>query len=347
MTNLTLSFASALNERTKPLLDGSVSPEGIDLVPIVSDPAETFWRQLRFMEFDICEFSLSSYLIAHSQGKDLVAIPAFPSRRFFHTELDCNAAAGINQPSDLRGKRIGVPEYQQTAALWLRGILEHDFGVSQYDVHWYMERPEALSHGGATGFHPPEGISFQRVPPGQSLASLLAAGELDAALVRRSLRKDPSNLLDRSWRIAIDGDWGQVRPVWTDRIAEGKRFFDEHGFIPVNHTYVIRGELLREHPWIALNLFVAFVKAKEVAERTLLETIPMSLVFRTEYLEQTRALLSPDPFPYGLEPNRDVLETLMRYSHEQGFIPELVAWESLFAPSTIDISTAKLRAVRA
>lgn len=339
MPNLTLSFASAINERTKPLLDGTVSPEGIDLVPIVSDPAETFWRQLRFMEFDICEFSLSSYLIARSQGVDLMAIPAFPSRRFMHTELDCNAGAGINSPSDLRGKRIGVPEYQQTAALWLRATLEHDFGVSQYDVDWYMERPEAFSHGGATGFKPPEGISFQRVPAGKTLASMLAAGELDAAMVRRSLRKDPSNLLDRSWR--QEGDWGQVRPVFADRIAEGKRFFDKHGFIPVNHTYVIRGELLREHPWIALNLYVAMAKAKEVAERRLLESIPLSLIFRFEYLEQTRALFGPDPFPYGIEPNRHALETLMRCSHEQGFIPELVPLESLFAPSTHGVSTVK------
>jgi len=340
MSTLTLSFASALNERTKPLLDGSVSPQGIDLVPIVSDPAETFWRQLRFMEFDICEFSLSSYFIARSRGVDLVAIPAFPSRRFMHTELDCNVAAGIDEPSDLRGKRIGVPEYQQTAALWLRGTLEHDFGVSQYDVDWYMERSEALSHGGATGFRPREGISFQRVPAGETLVSMLAAGELDAAMVRRSLRKDPANLLDRSWRIA-DADWGQVRPVFTDTIAEGKRFFDAHGFIPVNHTYVIRGELLRKHPWIALNLYMGFAKAKEVAERTLLESIPLSLVFRWEYLEQAHALFGEDPFPYGLEPNRHALETLMRYSHEQGFIPEIVPLESLFAPSTLDVSTTK------
>lgn len=341
MSNLTLSFASALNERTKPLLDGSVSPEGIDLVPIVSDPAETFWRQLRFMEFDVCEMSLSSYLIGRSQGIDLVAIPVFPSRRFFHTELDCNVAAGIEQPSDLRGKRIGVPEYQQTAALWLRGTLEHDFGVSQYDVHWFMERGEAFSHGGATGFRPPEGISFQRIAPGKSLASMLAAGELDAALVRRSLRKDPANLLDRSWRVAVNGDWGEVRPVWSDRIAEGKRFFDQHGFIPVNHTYVIRGELLRRHPWIALNLYMAFAKAKQVGERTLLESIPLSLVFRWEYLEQTHALFGDDPFPYGLEPNRSVLDELMGYSHEQGLIPELVPVESLFAPSTIGLATTR------
>jgi 4,5-dihydroxyphthalate decarboxylase len=341
MSNLKLSFASALNERTRPLMDGTVGPEGIELVPIVSHPAETFWRQLRFMEFDVCEMSLSSLLIAQSRGIDLQAIPVFPSRRFFQLELDCHADAGIEQPSDLTGMRIGVGEYQQTAALWLRAILEHDFGVSQYDVHWYMERPEELSHGGATGFVPPPGISFQRIPPEESLATMLVSHRLDAAMVRPSMRTERSNLLERSQRMRGAGDWNAVRRVFPDGIAEGRRFFAAHGYIPVNHTYVVRGELLRAHPWIAISLYTAFSKARRLAEERLYESIPLSLVFRWEYLDITREAVGDDPFPYGLEANRTALEDLVAHSHEQGLIPEPVAIEDIFAPSTHDLGSTK------
>ena len=169
MPKLTLSFISAFNERVEPLMDGTVQPEGLELIPTYSNPAETFWRQLKFQEFEIAEMSMSSYMIARSRGAEMVALPVFPSRRLFHTELSYHLDSGVKEPGDLVSKRLGVAEYQQTAALWTRGILEHDFGVSQYRVHWYMERSEELSHGGATGFTPPPGISFQRIPPGGAL----------------------------------------------------------------------------------------------------------------------------------------------------------------------------------
>lgn len=333
--SLRLSFGSNANERTRPLIDGSVSVEGIELIPTVSHPSETFWRQLRFLDFDISEMSLSSFFIAKSRGIDLVAIPAFPSRRFFHIELDCHADAGITHPSDLAGKRIGVAEYQQTAALWLRAVLEHDFGVSQHDVHWYMERAENLSHGGATGFTPPEGISFHRVPPEKSLASMLLRNEIDAAFVRPIRRVAKSNPIDRSQRHSGDA-WEKIVPAFGDGFTEGKRFYGAHGFIPINHTYVIRGELLRQHPWIALNLFKAFIEAKEIGERSLFENIPLSLVFRWEFLDIVREGLGADLFPYGINANRSVLESMIGYSHEQGLIPEPLILDELFAPSTLD-----------
>src|SRR5438132_8166994 len=181
MPKLQLSFISAFNERVDPLMKGVVQAEGVEIVPTYSHPSETFWRQLKFQEFEIGEMSMSSYLIARERGFDMIALPVFPSRRLFHTELSYNTNSGIKEAGDLVGKRIGVGEYQQTAALWQRGILEHDFGVSQYKVHWYMERTEELSHGGATGFTPPTGISFQRIPPDKSMASMLVSNELDAA----------------------------------------------------------------------------------------------------------------------------------------------------------------------
>jgi 4,5-dihydroxyphthalate decarboxylase len=335
MSRLELSFASAVNERTRPLMDGEVVPEGFDLVPIVSDPAETFWRQLRFQEFDICEMSMSSLAIARQGGADLVAIPVFPVRRFMHTELDCHVDAGIDGPGDLAGKRIGIGEYQQTMALWVRAVLEQDFGVSQFDVHWYMERSVEDSHGGE-GFQPLEGISFQRVPPGKSLASMLFAGELDAAIVRRALRKKTTNRIERSARIPGALDPSKIKPVFADGLAEGKRFFDAHGFVPMNHTYVIDGALARKYPWLALNLYNAFVEAKRVAEARIFESIPLSLVFRWEYLELTESIVGKDPFPYGLAANRVAIQELLANSAHQGLTASPVPIEDLFAASTLD-----------
>jgi len=334
VTRLALSFGTRINERVRPLVDGTVRPDGIDLVPTISHPGETFWRQLRFGDFDISEMSLSSFLIAKSQGSDLVAIPAFPSRRFFHTELDARADAGIESPADLAGKRVGVPEYQQTAALWLRGILQHDFGVDPRSIHWFMERGEELSHGGATGFEAPPGITLDRIPDDQSLASMLSDGALDAALVRPNRSVGADNVIERSQRYRGSGEHA-TRPVFGDGITEGRRFFDAHGYIPINHTYVIRGELLRRHPWVALNVYKAFLEAKRVAEKDPLEDIPLSLVFRWEFYSQVQSWFGPDPFPYGVRANREVLERLAAYSHEQGLIPAPVAIDDLFAPSTV------------
>ena len=187
MAKLTLGFISAFNERVEPLMNGTVEAEGVELIPTYSHPAETFWRQLKFGEFEVAEMSMSSYLIARSQGADMIALPVFPSRRLFQTELSYHVDSGITKPEDLADKRLGVAEYQQTAALWIRGILEHDFGVSQYKIHWYMERSEEMSHGGATGFKPPPGISFNRIAPDKSLASTLLANEIGRRPCRQSL----------------------------------------------------------------------------------------------------------------------------------------------------------------
>lgn len=337
MPKLKFSFISNYNERVEPLMNGSVEVEGAELVPTYSDPSETFWRQLKFQEFQISEMSLSSYLIARSRDMDMLAIPVFPSRRFMHMEHSVHLEAGIERAEDLVGKRIGVGEYQQTAALWFRGTIEHDFGVSQFKVDWFMERTEELSHGGATGFTPMAGISFQRIPADKSLASMLVNHELDAAPVGRTFRRE-KNIIDRSTQIrALEADWSKVRPLFRDRVTEGTRYFKEHGFIPANHAYIIRGDVYREHPWLAFNLYSAFVKAKEAAYDRLADTIPSALIFGPEYLAQTRDIFGSDPFPYGIKANLPMLKTLIEYSHEQGLTPEKLRIEDLFAPSTLDL----------
>jgi len=336
MPKLTLSFISAFNERVQPLMNGTIQAEGIELIPTYSPPGETFWRQLKFQEFDIAEFSMSSYLIARSLGLDMIALPVFPSRRLFHTELSVHVDAGVKEPSDLIGKRIGVAEYQQTAALWTRGILEHDFGVSQYKLHWYMERSEEMSHGGSTGFKPPPGISFQRIPPDNSLASMLLSHELDAAAIAGPWTLSKS-IVDRSSRIPGIGDWSKAKPLFPDRMAEGARFFRKHGFLPVNHAYVIRGDIHRKYPWVAFNLYTGFVKAKEYFNGKLVDSIPTALFFGREYLAMTQEMFGSDPYPYGVKANRKMLETLIDFSHEQGLTSKTIKVEELFAESTLDL----------
>jgi 4,5-dihydroxyphthalate decarboxylase len=335
MSKLTLAFISAFNERVEPLMNGTIVADGIELIPTYSHPAETFWRQLKFHEFEVAEMSMSSYLIARSQGADMIALPVFPSRRLFQTELSYHADSRIKQPEDLVGKRLGVAEYQQTAALWIRGILDHDFGVSQYKIHWYMERSEEMSHGAATGFKPPPGISFNRIAGNKSLASTLVNNELDVAHIASPwvLR---ANALDRSSRITGGGDWSKIKALFPDRMVEGARFFKKHGFLPVNHTYIIRGDIYRRHPWVAAKLYDGFVRAKALAREKLVEQIPSALIFGEEYFSMTCGSVGDDPFPYGIKANAAMLDTIIGYSHEQGLTPRQMKVDELFAVETLN-----------
>ena len=337
MPRLRLSLISAFNERVDPLMRGEVQPEGIEIVPTYSHPSETFWRQLKFQEFEVGEMSMSSYLIARERGFDMIALPVFPSRRLFHTEFSYHTDSGIQKPEDLAGKRVGVGEYQQTAALWQRGVLEHDFSVSQFKVHWYMERTEELSHGGATGFTPPPGISFQRIPPDKSMASMLMNNELDAAAINSPWKNAP-NIISRSHRIpGTGGDPSKVKLLFDDRKAEAKRFFQKWGFLPVNHAYTIRGDIYRKYPWAAFNLYSAFVKAKAHFNAKLMDSIPSGLFFGKEYLTMTQEIFGSDPYPYGIKGNRRMLQTLIDFSHEQGLTSKRARVEELFAESTRDL----------
>ena len=181
--NLQLSIGITNNPRTWPILDGTVKPEGIDLIPTVLHPSELFWRQLHFSEFAVSEMSCSSFMIVTGQGDTrFLGLPIFTTRRFFHTTILVSRKSGIEKPADLKGKRVGVPEYQQTAALWTRGVLEHEFGVSPKDMEFWMERTPEKSHGGATGFKPPPGVVVHQVPADKSLGAMMLAGELDATV---------------------------------------------------------------------------------------------------------------------------------------------------------------------
>ena len=332
-----LSFISARNERIAKLLDGEIKVEGAELVWTNSDPSETFWRQLKFNEFEVCEMSFSSLLIAKALGNDMVAIPVFPSRRFMHALLSVNVDSGVETANDLYGKRIGVGEYQQTASLWTRGVLQHDFGVDQFSVDWWMERSEELSHGGATGFKPMDGIKFNRIPEDKSLATMLTRGELDAASIGRAFSAE-RNVIDRSTTIRPKPEeFAKVKPLFPDFMGEGKRFFDTHGYIPANHCYAIRGDVYEKHPWLAFNLYAAFVAAKEAWYAELPSKVPSDLIFGSQYMSQTRSIFGSDPFTYGVRGNEKMINTMIDFSHEQGFIPRKPSMEELFAAPLLNL----------
>jgi 4,5-dihydroxyphthalate decarboxylase len=334
---LRLSFVTGRNERVEPLLKGAVDIEGVELIPTYSDPSETFWRQLNFWEFELSEMSISSYLIARSHGADMVMLPIFPSRRFMHMEHSFHVDSGIKGPEDLTGKRVGVGEYQQTASLWFRGVMQHDFNVDQFSVDWYMERSEVFSHGGATGFKPMDGIKFHRIPEDKSLASMLVSHEIDAAPVGRAFSRE-WNIIDRSTTIrAQDADWSKVKPLIPDRMAESERFVKKYGFVPSNHGYALRGDVYRANPWLPFNLYKAFLESKRYWQEHFTESIPSALFFGNQYIQMTKKIVGDDPFVYGVKGNRDMLQTSIDFSFEQGFIPEKPKVEELFAEQLRDL----------
>ena len=326
---LQFSIGLTSNPRTWPIVDGQVRPDAIDLVPTVLHPSELFWRQLRFSEFDVAEMSVSSLLMAKSKGDDrFVGIPVFTTRRFFHTGILVRRAAKIEVPGDLKGKRVGVPEYQQTAALWARGVLQHEFGVAPKDMEFWMERSPSHSHGGATGFAPPPGVTVHRIPLEKNIGSMMLSGELDAVLF---YLVDP-NLIDRS--TANLSTHPDIKTLFPDPLAEGIRYHRKTGLYPINHGMVIRRELDEKHPWAVLNILKAFNRANEVANSQRLE--------HTEYHVET-GLLPADAgtalrvpiVSHGIAANRRVLETVAQYSLEQGLTPRLMQLDELFAASAM------------
>jgi 4,5-dihydroxyphthalate decarboxylase len=324
--NLQLSIGITNNPRTWPIIDGTVKPEGIDLIPTVLHPSELFWRQLHFSEFAISEMSCSSFMIAI--GRDdtrFLGLPLFTTRRFFHTSILVARKAGIDKPSDLKGKRVGVPEYQQTAALWARGVLQHEFGVEPKDMEFWMERTPEKSHGGATGFKAPPGVTVHQIPADKSIGAMMLAGELDAVLHYLADR----NLVDRSRAdLASHPDFKYLFP---DPIAEGIRYYRKTGLVPINHQAVIRRDVWEKEPWVVLNLIKAFNRANEIANAQRVEHVQDHLA---------TGLLAGDAktpvIHHGVKANRKVIETIAQYSLEQDLTKRPIKVDEIYAPNALD-----------
>ena len=321
---LRLTLAAGHYDRTEALRDGRVRPEGVDLTYLMLPVEEIFWRMAQYREFDVAEFSLGGYLVRRGRGADdLIAIPAFLSRFFRHSGVFVHAAAGIERPEDLRGKRVGVPEYQMTAAVWVRGFLSDDYGVRPQDVEWVQG---GLEDPGRIPFEPaePPGVTVGFAPADRSLAQMLAAGEIDALVTART----PST---------FDRRGGPVRRLFADPWAVERDYYQRTGVFPIMHTVAIKREVLDADPWVASTLFKAFSEAKDLALADLTQTsaLPISLPFLVAHAYETTALMGDDFWPYGVEEaNRQALETFVRYMHEQGLIPQPMPIESLFPAST-------------
>ncbi len=330
-STIDLSIALSDNERTRPVLQGRFQPQGIRLLPTCVHPSEMFWRQLKFGDFDVSEMSMSSLIISISRGDNRwVAIPIFTMRRFFHTDVLVRRDSGITKPLDLRGKRVGVPEYQQTAAIWSRGILQHEFDVHSREIEWFMERGPDKSHGGSTYFSPPTGVKLNQIPPTTNIGEMMVNGELDATL----LYIPDKNLVDRSRVDLLQHP--DITTMFSDPLGERQRYFSKTSIYPINHTMVIKRSVLEKYPWAALNIFHTFIAAKNDVE---VETkASLDSYFDTGLLDKSAQLaLKTDVKAYGLKAARNVLELVAHFVHEQGLTDRLVKLEEIFAPSTLDL----------
>lgn len=327
--NLPVSYAGHVSDRVQDLYYGKVVPEGIDLHYLRLQPFEAFNRMVRG-DFDCSEMSFSTYVIQRARGQmPFVAIPVFPSRTFRHSAIYIHTRSGIVSPQDLAGRRIGVPEYQMTAAVWTRGMLQHEYGVSPAACSWFT--------GGLTsaGRRPivaveVEGVSIKHVPD-HTLSEMLAAGELDAVIAPQP----PPSFTQGHEAVAR---------LFPDYPAAERAYWRKTRIFPIMHVVVLRKELFETHPWVAVSLYQAFEQARRNAMDMLRTQEPpaLSWPWAFEHGREIRELMGEDFWPYGIEPNRREIETLCRYVAEQGLAPRAPAVDELFAPNVAESAMWKL-----
>ena len=323
---LQLSLGMSGNPRTRAILDGRVKPEGIEFVCTEVHASELFWRQLRFADFDVSEMSVSSYMMSVAAGDTRwVGIPVFTTRRMFQFRVLVRKDRGIDKPVDLKGKKMGVPEYQQTAALWTRGHLQHEHGVHPRDMEFWMERNDDHSQGHVVGFRPPKDVKISYIPTSTNMGEMLVEGKLDGALLYLA---GTNNVVDRS---SIDIErHPDFKTLFQNPYAEGVNYYQKTGIYPINHGMVIRRALAEKYPWAVASIYNAFEQARELAEEERLEATEYHLEIGAVAPEWRKALMTPI-IRYGIVPNRMVLETAAQYSFEQGLTPRLMKIEELFA----------------
>lgn len=328
MNTLELSLGCCNYDRTKAIFDGRVRVEGCHVVPLALEPEEIFHRVFKGQEFDICEMSLSSHTLNVARGSsNYVAVPAFLSRAFRHSGIYVRTDRGIHSPEDLRGKKVGIPEYQITANVWIRGMLQDEYGVQPRDILW---RRGGLEQPGRTERSPitlPPDVQVVQLPEGQTLSGQLRAGELDAVFGAKA----PSCFLDGAPNVA------RLFPDY--RLAE-QQYFAKTRIFPTMHVVGIRKALVDRHPWLPVSVYKAFIEAKRLAVEELRQIghLAVTLPWSVAELESTRQLMGEDYWSYGLAENRHVLDTFTRYHHEQGISPRRVQPEELFYGPSLDLA---------
>jgi 4,5-dihydroxyphthalate decarboxylase len=315
-----ITFAGACYDRTQALIDGSVKPDGLELNWLILRYAEIWRRMLNDYDFDASELSLSSYLIARSMGKPLIAIPVFPARTFRHSYVFINNNSGITKPADLVGKKVGVADFQQTATIWMRGILQHDYNVPLEEIQWFTWAKTRME------IELPKHYSIQAIPAGKDPEEMLKKGELDAVILAALF---PSLL----------NGTPETRRLFENYKDVEQAYFKQTKIFPIMHTIAMREELWKKQPWIAVSLLKAFQRAKEIAYERLvdLNAYKISLIWMRELVSEQKRVVGNDPWAYGFEKNRYVLETIASYLYEQGLINKPLNIETAFAPNTLNL----------
>ncbi len=328
MGKLRISLACCDYDRARALFDGRVQIDGCEVAATPLEPEEAFHRAFKYQEFDISELSLSSYTLQVSRGTQAyVAIPAFVSRLFRHSGIYIRTDRGIERPQDLKGKTLGLPEYQITANVWIRGMLKDDFGVRTQDIRWRSGGIEEPGREERAPLQLPPGIDLKPIPKDKTLSAMLEAGELDGMIGARA----PSCFLRGVPKVAR---------LFPDFRKVEQEYFRRTRIFPIMHVIGIRKSLLEKHPWLAVNVMKAFIKAKELCwyELGQIGHLFNSLPWGVAEFADTRALMGEDYWSYGLDANRHVLEAFTRYHHEQGLSASRVSPEELFAASACDLS---------
>lgn len=324
---LRLSFACWDYDRMKAIEDGRVRPEGIELIFLNYRVEETFFRQLKYQEFDVLELSLSSYVITLDQDNPpFIALPVFPSRFFRHQSIYINKNAGISKPQDLRGKRIGMPEYQMTATVWQRGIMEDDFGVPITSVEFFTGaiEPSEKPRTAKVPHSLPERVTVRSIDAGKNLSQMLADGELDAIF---SATKPPSFYSSPN----VDHLFPNFKEVEAEYYRRTKIF-------PIMHVIALKRSTYEANPWIAKTLTKAFAQALEMAYEPLYErgALRYILPWLEHHVEETRSLMGDEWWRDGFEENKHVLDTFLDYHHRQGLSKRKFEAHELFAPSSLE-----------
>jgi len=324
MSRLPITIATWDYDRVRALVDGRVRVEGCDVNYITMPVEECFERAYFHGEFDVAEIGFSPYLIALSRRVcPYVAVPAFLSRMFRHSAIYIRTDRGIEGPQDLRGKIVGVPEYQMSAVMWVRGFLKDEFGIGASDINWVQGGLESAGRRDKFPLNLPEGFPL-RSSNGATLSAMLAEGALDAVMSARV----PS---------CFAAGHPQVRRLFPDYRAAEQDYYRRTGVFPIMHAVGIKRELLERHPWLAASVYKAFVQAKRLADAEFVEmtALKIGLPWVTAEFDATQAVMGADFWSYGVEGNRKTLEAMARYSHEQGLAVRLLSVEEMFAPGNL------------
>lgn len=328
-SKISLSVATGDYDRIRPLLNGTAQIEGVDPKFVLLEPEEMFFRAFRHEDFDVSELSLSSYVVKLDRGEcPYIAVPVFPSRSFRHNAIFIRNDAGITRPEDLRGKRIGLPEYQLTANVWVRMILQTEFGIGPSEITWVRGGYETPGRVEKIKVNLPPDVHIEDAPAGATLTGMLAAGEIDGLIGPRA----PS---------IFDGGHSRVSWLFPDPASAALEWYARTKIFPIMHVLGIRRSLVDEFPFLPASIMKAFEASKQLALNALTDTsaskVTVPLV--DEQLRRIRTIMGSDFWPYGIDKNKITLDAFLDAHHRQGLSSRLIRAEELFHPSALESFT--------